>query len=353
MRGSLVQVQLSPPGFIKNGLIQKRFRPFLFALPQHRTLAPGSTWFPVITNEAAMHTDQLMAHVLPILARRRDDILPLLRKHGGAQSQAILRNDETMHKLAAFCYRALPFPVRLLLKEEAFAGFVLQYRDKLMDALLAEPDSTAPPICATLPSSTTKAANDMDHTALQGCLAFLQQAERLKDTLRSGHTSGGRRESTAEHSWRLALFAMLLEDELPGLDFARILKLCVVHDLGEAIHGDIPAIDQTPDMPDKSARERADLATLAAPLPARLRDQLLALWDEYDAAATPEARIVKGLDKLETMIQHNQGRNPEHFDYAFNLDYGVRHTAHHPLLAALRELVDAAPRARVAAQAAR
>lgn len=302
-----------------------------------------------------MHSDKLMVHLLPILVRNRNDILPLLRKHAGGRSQAVLRNDEAMRTLAAFSYRALPFPVRLLVKEEAFASFVLQYRDKIMDALLAEPDSTTAATCATLPFSTTPAANHMDHmdhNGLQGCLAFLQEAERLKDTLRSGHTSSGRRESTAEHSWRLALFAMLLEDQLPGLDFARILKLCVIHDLGEAIHGDIPAIDQTPGTPDKSARERADLATLATPLPPHLRAQLLALWDEYDAAATPEARIVKGLDKLETMIQHNQGKNPPHFDYAFNLGYGTQHTAHHPLLAALRELVDATTRARAAGQSA-
>lgn len=255
-----------------------------------------------------------------------------------------------MRTLATFSYRALTFPVRLLVKEEAFSSFVLQYRDKIMDTLLVEPDCTAPPTCATLPSSTIPAAHPMDHNALPGCLAFLQEAERLKDTLRSGHTSSGRRESTAEHSWRLALFAMLLEDQLPGLDFSRILKLCVIHDLGEALHGDIPAIDQHPGAPDKSARERADLATLAAPLPAHLREHLLALWDEYDAAATPEARIVKGLDKLETMIQHNQGKNPAHFDYAFNLGYGTQHTAHPPLLAALRALVDATTRARAAGQ---
>lgn len=186
----------------------------------------------------------------------------------------------------------------------------------------------------------------MDKSELNGCIAFLQEAERLKNVLRTAHTSEGRRESTAEHSWRLALFAMLLEDELPGLDFARILKMCVIHDLGEAIHGDVPAIHQTPGAPDKSAREREDLQTLAAPLPQRLRAQLLALWDEYDAAASPEARIVKGLDKLETMIQHNQGMNPADFDYAFNLGYGTQHTARHPLLAAMREMVDEVTRER-------
>lgn len=70
---------------------------------------------------------------------------------------------------------------------------------------------------------------------LEPLLEFLRGAERLKSVLRSAHTSTGRRESTAEHTWRLCLFAMVLEHRLPGLDIARVLKLCVVHDLGEAL----------------------------------------------------------------------------------------------------------------------
>lgn len=174
---------------------------------------------------------------------------------------------------------------------------------------------------------------------LRGGLAFIQRAERLKDTLRSAHTSGGRRESTAEHTWRLCLMAMVFEREFGAVDVARLLKLCVVHDLGEAIGGDIPAVAQTP-AHDKSARERADLETLLAPLDAGLRAEFLALWDDYEHARTPEARLVKGLDKLETLIQHNQGRNPPDFDYAFNLGYGRKYMAAHPLFEALRALVD-------------
>ncbi len=82
----------------------------------------------------------------------------------------------------------------------------------------------------------------------------------------------------------------------------------VVHDLGEAIRGDIPAIDQDASAP-KSADERNDLVTLTAPLPPRLQDEILALRDEYEAAATPEAKVAKALDKLETILQHNQGKN--------------------------------------------
>lgn len=186
----------------------------------------------------------------------------------------------------------------------------------------------------------------IDSERLTGIIDFIQAAERLKDTLRSGRTSNGRAESTAEHSWRLCLLVIMFEKELAGCDLHRLLKLCIVHDLGEVIAGDIPAIAQRAD-DGRASRERADLMQLCAPLPADLNRDILALWDEYNAAATPEAILAKGFDKLETMLQHNVGRNPPGFDYAFNLDYGVQHTARHPLLAEIRALVDAATRARM------
>ena len=174
---------------------------------------------------------------------------------------------------------------------------------------------------------------------IAGRIAFIQQAERLKSVLRSGFTSSGRPESTAEHSWRLCLLAMTFADQLGAIDIAKVLKLCVVHDLGEAIAGDVPAINQHLD-PGKSERERRDLQTLMQTLPAALKAEILALWEEYEAAVSPEARVVKGLDKLETIIQHNQGANPPDFDYAFNLAYGQRYTAADPVLAQIRALVD-------------
>lgn len=183
----------------------------------------------------------------------------------------------------------------------------------------------------------------MDPKRLHGILTFLQASEQLKDTLRSGFTSAGAAESTAEHTWRLCLMVMLFENELPEIDFTRLLKLCIIHDLGEAISGDTPAIYQTAD-DNKDERERQDLETLCAPLEADLKDELMALWDEYTAASTPEAILAKGFDKLETILQHVVGKNPPDFDYEFNIGYGASHTARHPLLRQIRELVDAATR---------
>jgi putative hydrolase of HD superfamily len=81
---------------------------------------------------------------------------------------------------------------------------------------------------------------------------------------------------------------------------------------------------------------------LTAPLPPAQRDEITALWDEYEAAQSPEARLAKALDKLETILQHTQGRNPPDFDYRFNLTYGRQFTGDHPLLVAIRALLDEA-----------
>jgi putative hydrolase of HD superfamily len=190
----------------------------------------------------------------------------------------------------------------------------------------------------------------MTDDEIEGTLAFLSMAERLKDTLRTGHTAGGRAESTAEHTWRLCLMALVLGEQLEGLDSGRLLRICLVHDLAEALTGDIPATAGQ-QKGSKSAAEREALATLTAPLPAAARDAISALWEEYEAGTTREGRIAKGLDKLETILQHAQGRNPPGFNLAYNLDYGRSATDADPLLAAIRERLDVATRAKLAQDA--
>ncbi len=191
----------------------------------------------------------------------------------------------------------------------------------------------------------------MTPTDVDGLLAFLRSAERLKATHRSAWTSAGEPESVAQHTWRLCLMATVLADRYPDVDAARLLKICVVHDLGEAIHGDVPAVEQAPD-DGKAAREREDLRELLRPLPEDDAAEILALWDEYEAAETPEARLAKALDKLETILQHNQGDNPSDFDYHFNLDYGTEYTTGDPLVEAIRERLDLETRARAKEQRA-
>jgi len=180
----------------------------------------------------------------------------------------------------------------------------------------------------------------MNPSDLTGVLEFLRSAERLKHTVRSAWTSAGEPESVAEHTWRLCLMALVFAPHYPEVDPARLLKMCVIHDLGEAIGGDIPAVDQDPAAP-KAEEERLDLLTLLEPLPMGLRTEIVDLWDEYEAAATPEARLAKALDKLETILQHTQGENPADFDYRFNLGYGRRYTTGDPLIERVRAVLDA------------
>lgn len=222
-----------------------------------------------------------------------------------------------------------------------------QVRHRFEDS--GRPDVTGEVLAAfTLYSSSgTARTRSMNDSELNGLLEFLRNAERLKTVTRSAYTSTGDVESVAEHSWRLALMAILLAPQFPDVDQARLVRMCLVHDLGEAIGGDIPAPEQARRRAEgalegKSAAERRDLLTLVASLPQPLRDDIVGLWDEYEAAETPTAKLAKALDKLETILQHTQGRNPPGFDYRFNLGYGREHTEGPPLIAAIREILDRA-----------
>ena len=178
-------------------------------------------------------------------------------------------------------------------------------------------------------------------------LAFIKEAEGLKSVLRTSWSSRGRPESTAEHSWRLVLLAALFLKEFPELDASKVLHTALIHDLGELYDGDISAAL----LPDENAKldmERKAVHRLFGLLPAEDHDFFLQLWEDYNAAATPEARLVKALDKAETIIQHNQGKNPANFDYAFNLNYGASCFQDSPLLRDLRARLDEETSARLA-----
>lgn len=184
---------------------------------------------------------------------------------------------------------------------------------------------------------------------LSGIMDFLRNAEKLKTARRSGWTTAGEPESVAEHTWRLCLMALVLRPSFPDVDFEKLIKICIVHDLGEAIGGDIPAPEQARRGGAKAEDERRDLVSLLAPLPESLGREILELWDEYEANSSREARLAKGLDKLETILQHTQGANPRDFDYRFNIGYGRQYTEHHPVLAELRRMLDSETHARARA----
>ena len=90
---------------------------------------------------------------------------------------------------------------------------------------------------------------------IRAFLDFLNIAEKLKCNTRHSYTSSGRHESVAEHSWRLALMAYLVKDEFPETDMDKVIRMCLFHDIGEAVTGDIPAFEKTSQ--DESAEETA------------------------------------------------------------------------------------------------
>ena len=170
-------------------------------------------------------------------------------------------------------------------------------------------------------------------------LNFIKEVEGLKSTLRTAWTVSGRQESTAEHSWRLALGAAVLCHEFPELDREKVMLMCLVHDLGELYSGDVSAALR-PDAGKKHDQEQRDVERAAASLPKACAEEIRSLCEEYNRAGTPEARFVKAMDKAETILQHSQGKNPPDFDYGFNLSYGREYFGQDGRLEELRELVD-------------
>ena len=172
----------------------------------------------------------------------------------------------------------------------------------------------------------------------QELLTLLHTAEKLKDTTRHCDTSGGRKESVAEHSWRLTLMAFFLRSEFPHLDMDKVMRMCLVHDLGECFTGDIPSFLKTRD---DTAREDALLAQWVSTLPAPYNTELSALYDEMDALETEEAKLYKALDKLEAVIQHNEAPIATWLprEYDLNLTYANENVAFSPYLTELRAAI--------------
>jgi putative hydrolase of HD superfamily len=142
---------------------------------------------------------------------------------------------------------------------------------------------------------------------LEAQFAFLNEADRLKSVLRATTlVDGSRPENSGEHSWHLALYALVLADQAPpGVDINRVIRMLLIHDLVEIDVGDVP-------IHSANGLAHASVATMAAEakaadrifglLPPDLRDGLRALWEEFEAAETPDARFAKSLDRVQPVM---------------------------------------------------
>ena len=154
-------------------------------------------------------------------------------------------------------------------------------------------------------------------------IEFLNKIEKLKCNTRHSWTSSGRRESVAEHSFRCAVMALLCADEYPGLNIERVIKMCIVHDFGEAVTGDIPSFLKNEEH-EVEEEKAVNALILSIPCP-----ELTELFAEISEMKTPEAKLFKALDNLEAVISHNEAdiSTWNDLEYELNLVYGEENCA--------------------------
>ncbi len=142
---------------------------------------------------------------------------------------------------------------------------------------------------------------------IKDLIDFHKKAEKLKTTTRhSWLTDSSRQESVAEHSWMLCLLAILLEDKIQTkVDLLKVLKMFIIHDLAEAVTGDIPSHEISARQEHKYEREKKAFAELVASLSKEKADEITSLWEEFEKKETLEAKFAHSLDKVEAIMQHN------------------------------------------------
>ena len=149
-------------------------------------------------------------------------------------------------------------------------------------------------------------ASAPDAASLERQLAFLVEVDRLKSVLRrTSLCDSSRRENSAEHSWHLALMAMVLgRHAADGVDLARVVRMVIVHDLVEIDAGDTFAYDVAGNE-DRASREQRAATRIFGLLPPDQDAEFRALWEEFEAQATPESRVATALDRLQPLLNNN------------------------------------------------
>lgn len=175
----------------------------------------------------------------------------------------------------------------------------------------------------------------MDHSKL---LDFMSLAEKLKCNTRHSWTSSGRHESVAEHTYRLCVFSWLVKEEFLECDMDKVLKMCLFHDIGEAVTGDIPCFEKKESDEVKENREIDKIVEL---LPDKHQEELRVLIKELRENQTMEAKVVHALDKMEAVIQHNEAPLDTWLplEYELQMTYGQEQAEVHQYLKHLRSVL--------------
>jgi putative hydrolase of HD superfamily len=160
---------------------------------------------------------------------------------------------------------------------------------------------------------------------LDAQFAFLNEADRLKSVLRATTlVDGSRPENSGEHSWHLALYALVLADQAaPGVDINRVIRMLLIHDLVEIDVGDVPIHSQNGQAhasADTQAAEARAADRIFGLLPPDLAQDLRTLWEEFEAAQTPDALFAKSLDRVQPVMANLQSGGGTWLTYSVTQD---------------------------------
>ncbi|HJB91691.1 MAG TPA: HD domain-containing protein [Candidatus Eisenbergiella merdigallinarum] len=192
----------------------------------------------------------------------------------------------------------------------------------------------------------------MDGFSARQFTDFLNRVEKLKSVRRHCVTADGEPETVAAHTWRTALMAYLLKDELGDIDIDRVIRMCLIHDIGEAVTGDIPTFEKNGG---HERTERQAVEDLLGGLPGALAEELKALFAEMEALETKEAKVYKALDRLEAVISHNESDISTWLplEYELQQTYAARNVEGFPALEALQEEAVRRTKEKIAEEASR
>ena len=180
-------------------------------------------------------------------------------------------------------------------------------------------------------------------------LQIMGQAAKLKQATRHCWIEADRKESVADHSWRMALMAMLVshEEEFAMLDMNRVIRMCLIHDLGESFTGDIPTFVKTGQ--DTKTEDDIYLEWVES-FPEEIRVEWMELLGEMIALETPEAKLYKALDKLEAVLTHDETSIDTWLplEYELQFTYGADNVKYSRFLSELKAAIDQMTREKIA-----
>jgi putative hydrolases of HD superfamily len=176
---------------------------------------------------------------------------------------------------------------------------------------------------------------------MSSLMELFHAAERLKNELRHAYKSNGLPETVAEHSWRLCLMTMVLLETIEDIDRCKCLKMALIHDLPEIFAGDVYRLDL-----EKQAgrydKEKAALDKLVKLMTKETAQEITSLWFEFEEGKTNESRMVRLIDRLEVLIQHNESDINKWSDLEKQIQYGLaeKHAERYGYLRELAHEID-------------